>query len=73
MGVAVLDDDQPRRDALADDLLDGGGHRRARLAGADDDHAVVRVQVVRAVADGQAVAVACERPADGLARLDGGQ
>ena len=37
--VAVLHDDEPAHHPIAQDVLGGRGHRPARLAGAQEEHA----------------------------------
>jgi hypothetical protein len=72
--VAVAYGESARdRDATANDLFDGGRHRRGGLASADHHHATVDRERVGAAVNAESIRVDNQRAPDGLTRLDGSQ
>ena len=70
-GMAVLDVDRARRDALRHNLVDRRGHRRAGFAAADHDDAVELAQAIAAVTDAQNITRPRHVGAHGCARVHG--
>ena len=71
--MAVLCDHDAFGQSFAQDVRDGGCHRRGSLSAPDDENALIVAQVVAPVSDNECVILAADVPAHCDGRFDGGQ
>jgi hypothetical protein len=67
--MAVLGDDDPAADPIAQDLLDSPGHRRRRLAASHNDDLANLGEIEFILTHAQAGSLSGQVPADRLARV----